>query len=137
MGDLFDVEVVRVTDNAILDAPMSLLAGPVNVPHGLAAVDVAPAKLPRIALMHTWLSTQTEGWWRIALDKLQVPYDYISTQDVAKAGNLRATYDVILFASIGGASAQRIIDGLPMWGNPLPWQTTALTPNLGRTDATD
>lgn len=137
MGDLFDVEVVRVTDNAILDAPMSLLVGPVDVPHGLAAIDVAPAKLPRIALMHTWLSTQTEGWWRIALDKLQVPYDYISTQDVAKAGNLRAKYDVILFAPIGSTSAQRIIDGLPMWGNPLPWKTTALTPNLGRIDATD
>src|SRR3546814_19501703 len=43
----------------------------------------------------------------------------------------------ILFAPIGGASAQRIIDGLPMWGNPRPWKTTALTPNLGRIDATD
>ena len=30
-------------------------------------------KLPRIAIMHTWLSTQTEGWWRMALDKLGVP----------------------------------------------------------------
>ncbi|MHB1056398.1 MAG: M14 family zinc carboxypeptidase [Rhodanobacter sp.] len=137
MGALFDVEVVRVTDNAILAAPMSLLAAPVTVPQGLAAIDLAPAKLPRIALMHTWLGTQTEGWWRMALDQLQVPYDYISTQDVAKAGDLRAKYDVILFGPIGDASAQRIIDGMPMWGDPLPWKTTALTPNLGHIDATD
>ena len=137
MGDLFDVQVVRVTDTAILKAPMSLLDGPIAVPQGLAAVDMPQAKLPRIALMHTWLSTQTEGWWRMALDKLQVPYDYISTQDVAKAGDLRAKYDVILFGPIGDASAQQIIDGQPMWGNPLPWKTTALTPNLGHIDSTD
>src|SRR3546814_1746355 len=29
------------------------------------------------------------------------------------------------------------LDGLPMWGNALPWKTTELTPNLGRIDATD
>ncbi len=137
MGDLFNVQVVRVTDTAILKAPMKLVGEPVAVPQGLAAVDVpATAKLPRIALMHTWLSTQTEGWWRMALDKLQVPYDYISTQDVARHGNLRAKYDVILFGPVG-ASTQRIIDGLPMWGNPMPWKTTALTPNLGHIDSTD
>ncbi|WP_108472655.1 M14 family zinc carboxypeptidase [Rhodanobacter thiooxydans] len=137
MGDLFDVQVVRVTDTAILKAPMRLLDGPVDVPQGLAAVDMPPAKLPRIALMHTWLGTQTEGWWRMALDKLGMPYDYISTQDVAKAGNLRAKYDVILFGPVGDASTQRIVDGLPMWGKPLPWKTTALTPNLGHIDSTD
>jgi hypothetical protein len=137
MGDLFDVQLARVTDPAILQAPMSALGQPVSVPTGLAAIDLPNAKLPRIALMHTWLGTQTEGWWRIALDNLQVPYDYISTQDVAKAGDLRAKYDVILFAPIGDTSAQEIVDGLPMWGNPMPWKTTALTPNLGHIDATD
>ena len=40
------------------------------------AMHDAPA--PRIAMMHTWGGTQTEGWWREALDKLHVPYDYIS-----------------------------------------------------------
>jgi hypothetical protein len=136
MGDLFDVEVVRITDNAILKAPVAVLE-PVEVPRGLAAVDMPHATLPRIALMHTWLGTQTEGWWRMALDKLQVPYDYINTQDVAKAGDLRAKYDVILFGPIGDAGTQRIVDGLPMWGNPMPWKTTALTPNLGHIDSTD
>ena len=28
--------------------------------------------------------TQTEGWWRQALDNMHIPYDYISTQTVAK-----------------------------------------------------
>jgi hypothetical protein len=137
MGDLFDVDVVRVTDDSILQAPMSKLDGGVKVPAGLAAIDVAPGKLPRVAVMHTWLSTQTEGWWRMALDQLGVKYDYISTQDVARLGDLRAKYDVILFAPIGGVSTQRIIDGMPMWGNPMPWKTTMLTPNIGHIDSTD
>lgn len=137
MGDLFDVQVVRVTDDSILKAPMSQLSGAVTVPQGLAAVDLPDAKLPRIALMHTWLDTQTEGWWRMALDQLHVKYDYISTQDAAKIANLRSKYDVILFGPIGGVSSQQIVDGMPMWGNAMPWKTSKLTPNIGRIDSTD
>ncbi|OOG49070.1 M14 family zinc carboxypeptidase [Rhodanobacter sp. C01] len=137
MGDLFDVQAVRVTDNAILKAPMDLVSQPIDVPQGLAAIDMSGGKLPRIALMHTWLDTQTEGWWRMALDKLHVPYSYISTQDVAKTSDLHAKYDVILFGPIGGVTAQQIVDGLPMWGNPMPWKTTRLTPNIGHIDSTD
>jgi hypothetical protein len=136
MGDLFDVQVARVTDTAILNAPMSAVSQPVTVPAGLASVDMPDARLPRIAMMHTWLDTQTEGWWRMALDNLKVPYDTISTQDAARIGDLRAKYDVILFAPVG-ASTRQIVDGLPLWGAPMPWKTTALTPNLGHIDSTD
>jgi hypothetical protein len=93
------------------------------------------ATAPRIAFMHSWLSTETEGWWRLAFDKAGVPYTYISTQTASET-DLRAKYDVIVFAPVGHASSSDIIDGLPMWGNPLPWQKTALTPNLGLIDQT-
>jgi hypothetical protein len=93
--------------------------------------------VPRIALMHTWIDTQTEGWWRMALDKLGVPYSYISTQAVAREANLRSKYDVILFGPVGYDNSQLILDGMPMWGNAMPWKTTALTPNLGKIDSTD
>ena len=138
MGDLFDVDVARVTDNAILQAPMQPVGDAIQPPQTLAALGIRDTgKLPRIALMHTWLDTQTEGWWRMALDKLHVKYDYISTQDAARIGNLRGKYDVILFGPIGGVGDQQIVDGLPMTGNPMPWKKTALTPNLGRIDSTD
>src|SRR5690606_35625107 len=137
LGALFNVEVVRVADPAILEAQMELVGDRVAVPEGLAGIDAPEGRLPRIAVLHTWLSTQSEGWWRMALDDLGVPYEYISTQDVARSGNLRERYDVILFGPVtGSTSTQRIIEGLPMWGNPMPWQTTELTPNIGRIAST-
>jgi hypothetical protein len=100
------------------------------------SVKTHPLRAPRIAMMHTWLSTQDEGWYRVGLDQLQVPFAYISTQDVSREPNLKAKYDVILFAPVGRGS-QAIINGLPMYGNPLPWKKTQLTPNLGGIDETD
>ena len=137
MGDLFGVEVVRVTDATVLKTPMAAVGETITVPQGLPGIDVTASKLPRIALMHTWLDTQTEGWWRMALDQLGVKYDYISTQDAARIRDLRSKYDVILFGPVGQVSTQMIVDGLPMWGNPMPWKTTKLTPNLGKIDSTD
>ncbi|HEY2375022.1 MAG TPA: M14 family zinc carboxypeptidase [Gemmatimonadaceae bacterium] len=93
-------------------------------------VKLHPLRAARIALLHTWQNTQTEGWWRQALDFLQIPYDYISTQDVAKNATLNAKYDVILFPPAGG-NANAIIQGLPQWRNPLPWKKTPETPNIG------
>jgi hypothetical protein len=93
-------------------------------------------KIPRIAIMHTWLNTQDEGWWRLAFDQMGVPFDYISTQDVAKDPDLNKKYDVILFGS-GNGNANAVIQGRPMYGNPIPWKTTPLTPNIGKIDSTD
>jgi hypothetical protein len=92
-------------------------------------VPTHPAQAPRVAIMHTWQSTQTEGWWRQAFDFLHIPYAYMSVQDAAKDANLNAKYDVILFPP-GGGSAQSIVAGMPMWRNPMPWKKTDLTPNL-------
>lgn len=101
------------------------------------SVKTHPARAARVALLHTWLATQDEGWWRLALDKLNIPYSYISTQDVSKDPSLNSKYDVILFPPVGRGGAQAIVSGMPMWGNPLPWKTTELTPNLGKIDSTD
>ncbi|HZF12738.1 MAG TPA: M14 family zinc carboxypeptidase [Thermoanaerobaculia bacterium] len=104
------------------------------VPTGVATRPVAK---PRLALLHSWLNTQTEGWWRQRLDLLKIPYRYMSTQDVAADANLAAHYDVILFPPVGGGDPLRIVSGLPMWGEPVPWKTTPETPNLGKIDSTD
>lgn len=106
------------------------------------AVNAAPSvkthavRAPRIAMMHTWFSTQDEGWWRLEFDKYKVPFDYISVQDVAKDDRLNEKYDVIIFAPVGRTGMQ-IVTGMPMYGNPLPWKKTDLTPNLGGIDETE
>jgi hypothetical protein len=99
-------------------------------------VKTHPVKAPRLAYVHTWIGTQDEGWWRLELDKFKVPYDYISTQTVAATPDLNAKYDVILFPPVG-RSGQQVVAGMPMWGNPLPWKKTDLTPNIGSEDSTD
>jgi len=99
------------------------------------SVPVHAANVPRIAFMHTWLGTQTEGWWRYAFDTTGVTYDYISTQTVAKEDDLHAKYDVIVFAPVGRSTAE-ILNGIPLWNNAMPWQKTDLTPNLGAIDST-
>jgi hypothetical protein len=101
----------------------------------LPDVPMHEVAVPRIALMHTWQSTQTEGWVRIALDELDIPYDYISIHEVRDDGNLRDKYDVILFGPSSG-SALGIVQGLT-GDKPIPWKKTELTPNLGRQDSTD
>jgi hypothetical protein len=103
------------------------------------AVATHPVRAARIAVMHTWQRTMSEGWWRLALDTLGIPYDYISTQTVAAEENLNTKYDVILFppADTGG-DAMSIVRGMPAeWGNPLPWKTTPETPNIGHLGAID
>ena len=111
---------------------------------GVAALAVAtaptvrahPVKAARVAIMHTWQSTQDEGWWRLAFDQMGVPYDYISTQEVAKESDLNKKYDVIVFGP-GGGNPSGVIQGRPMYGNPIPWKKTELTPNLGGFASTD
>ncbi len=211
-GELGNVQVVRVADVKVLDAPMKRVDGPVQAPGGVqgaadiflvnhnadqalvtlryrfpkgnfevaeepfeaaskkfnrgslvisdvpaaemsqAAAELGvqayavasrpdvkthPLRAARIALMHTWLSTQSEGWWRLEFDRLRIPYEYISTQTVSKTADLRSKYDVIVFAPGVRGNPQTIVSGMPMFGNPLPWKTTQLTPNLGKIDETD
>ena len=128
--------IVRNVGKDELDRAVSELGIQAHAVGSAPSVKTHAAKAPRIALLHTWLSTQNEGWWRIAFDQLKIPYDYISTQDVAVDSNLNSKYDAIVFAPVG-RGPQAIIDGMPMFGNPLPWKTTTLTPNIGKIDSTD
>ena len=100
------------------------------------SVKTHPLRAARVAMMHTWDATETEGWWRQAFDVLRIPYDYISVQDVAKDADLNAKYDVVIFGP-GGGGAQGVIEGMPMWRNPMPWKNSPETPNIGTWAQTD
>src|SRR5690606_18626190 len=99
------------------------------------AVPTHPVAAPRIAIMHTWQTTQNEGWVRLALDEYGIPYDYISVHDVRDEPRLADRYDVIVF----GPSMDdplSIVRGLT-GERPIPWKASELTPNIGRQASTD
>jgi Zinc carboxypeptidase len=127
ISDVSDATLAPVLKELSLDATR-LASAPSVATH--------PAKAPRIAFMHTWQATQTEGWWRYEFDHAGVPFTYISTQTAAAEADLRSKYDVIVFAPVGYSTTQSILNGTPRYGNATPWQTTDLTPNLGRLDST-
>jgi hypothetical protein len=92
--------------------------------------------IPRIGYIHSWQRTQDEGWTRAALDYYGVPYTYFADQKL-REGNLRAKYDVILYPHVGGSS-QSHVNGIPKNGpDPVPYQKSDLTPNLGTLDQSD
>ncbi len=88
--------------------------------HALAA--------PRVALVHTWSNTQDEGWYRIAFDKLKIPYTYISDHVLRDTANLRDKYDVIVFGPVRGSS-QRLVNGV-QGREAIPWKDSPLTPSM-------
>ncbi|MGH9424060.1 MAG: M14 family zinc carboxypeptidase, partial [Thermoanaerobaculia bacterium] len=63
--------------------------------------------VPHIALMHTWLETQNEGWVRFALEQMGVPYTYIADQSIKKPGFLDK-FDVVIYPHVSGSSTTMI-----------------------------
>jgi hypothetical protein len=97
-------------------------------------------KVPRIAVLHTWTSTQNEGWFRLGLEETGIPYSYISDTVVRTTPNLRDKYDVILFPPTF-SDLRELLSGFPKRilpdgtdAGPIPWQKSDLTPNWGVID---
>ncbi len=99
------------------------------------SVPTHPVATPRTAIVHTWSSTQSEGWVRLAFDLYGVPYDYISVHELRDNDNLKGKYDVLVMgpSSLDALSTLRGVTG----DDPIPWKRTDLTPNIGAQDETD
>jgi hypothetical protein len=120
---------------ARLESAASATGVTVTAAASVPSVAMHELAVPRIAIVHTWTNTQNDGWIRIAFDRTEIPYDYISDQKLKDISDLRSRYDVILFSPVGG-TAQRIVNGSAgRGGPPIPFKKSALTPNLG--DAPD
>ena len=100
---------------------------------GTAAVTVKQhaVQLPRIALAHSWSSTQDEGWVRLTFDKLGVPYTYLSDQKFRQPGVLEK-FDVVVYPNAGNVNT--LVNGRPRIGPAVPWKKSAATPSLGEID---
>jgi hypothetical protein len=94
-----------------------------------------PVTLPRIAYIHTWQETQNEGWVRFSLDRMGIPYTYMSDQQLRNARALDR-YDVVIFPH-SGQGGMSLVNGRPMIGPAIPWRASPRTPHLGKWDETD
>ena len=121
--------------DALLDAAGKEFGLMVSAVPSAPDVPMHDIAVPRIALMHTWQNTQTEGWVRIALDELGVPYDYVSVHAARDNAKLRDKYDVILFGPSSG-DAMSLVNGVT-GDKPQSWKKTEITPNIGVVDSSD
>jgi len=99
-------------------------------------VETHELSVPRIAILHTWIFTQNEGWFRIGFEKSGIPYSYISVHDIRDTEDLRSKYDVIIFPPVAFGRAQRLVNGIG-GDEPVPWTKTDKYPNLGGPDSRD
>ena len=109
--------IVKGVAQGDLDAQLTALGLRAVALTAAPTVKTHAARAARVAILHQWTSTQTEGWWRQAFDIYGVPYDYIDPETVKKTANLRAKYDVIVF---GPGGSQGAVEGTPMWRNADP-----------------
>jgi len=102
------------------------------------AVKAAPRHeldVPRIAILHTWRSTQQGGWVRYTFDTMGVPYSYVGVDVLHSGPDLRKRFDVIVFPDQGG-NGKSIFEGIDPKYGPLPYETSKQDPMLGKPDAT-
>ncbi|NIW36482.1 MAG: hypothetical protein GWN32_08070, partial [Gemmatimonadetes bacterium] len=98
-------------------------------------VAVHEVEVPRVALVHTWVSTpQDAGWWRFAFDHIGIPYTYLSEQDLATYD--LSQLDVIVMPS-SRASPQTLVAGTTEAGPPVPWENSDEYSAIGLIDQTD
>lgn len=110
------------------------------------ASPVSPVKqhdldIPRIGYIHSWTRTQDEGWVRAALDTYGVPYQYFGENSLAKMGDLRSKFDVLIYphggSGVGNAGGGRGGRGGAAADLPVPYKSTKEFPSLGFPDSTD
>ena len=90
---------------------------------------------PRVALVHTWVSTpQDAGWWRFAFDHIGIPYTYLSEQDLATYD--LSQLDVIIMPS-SRANSQTLVAGTTEAGPPVPWENSDEYSAIGIIDETE
>jgi hypothetical protein len=125
--------ILRNADRAQLEKAAAELGLHVHATNAALTVASHPISAPRVGIVHNWQNTQNDGWFRIAFDELKIPYTYVADTWLRENSNLREKFDVLILPPMGGGGAAGLsseLRGLPMRGNPRPWQNMADTPNF-------
>lgn len=125
--------VLRNADRDRLEKAAKELGIRVHATGAELKVATHPLAVPRVAIIHNWINTQNDGWYRVAFEELKIPYTYVADTVLRESRNLREKFDVIILppgGGFGGAGLSGALRGLPMRGGPMPWKNTDETPNL-------
>jgi len=148
--DAFDVDghhvgagaiVIANANRAQLEPTIKQLGLTAYATSSAPVVKTHDLDIPRIGYIHSWTRTQDEGWVRAALDTYGVPYQYFGENAVAKMGDLRSKFDVIIYphggSGVGAAAGGRGGRGNAGPDQPVPYKSTKEFPSLGFPDSTD
>lgn len=92
-------------------------------------------QLPKIAVYHSWTSTQAEGWVRYTFEQKGIPYTSIDKDDLIE-GELKAKFDAIIIPHQGG-DLSSFINGVDDRFGPIAYTKTAEYTALGTPDSSD
>src|SRR5437899_2539286 len=125
--------IIRNADRPQLEKAARDLGIKLHATPSTLSVKTHPLAVPRTALVHNWQNTQNDGWFRIPMEELKVPYTYVADTWLRETQNLREKFDVIILPPMGGggpAGLSAVFRGLPMRGDPRPWKNSGETPNF-------
>lgn len=92
-------------------------------------------QLPKIAVYHSWTSTQAEGWVRYTFEQKGVPYTSIDKDDL-KEGMLNERFDVIIIPDQGG-DLSNFINGVEDRFGPIAYTKTPEYTAMGTPDSSE
>jgi hypothetical protein len=132
--------VIANADRAQLEPALKQFGLTGHAMSAAPAVKMHDLDIPRIGYIHSWTRTQDEGWVRAALDTYGVPYQYFGENALAKMGDLRSKFDVLIYPH-GGSGVGTAVGGRGGRGAgadiPVPYKSTKEFPSLGFPDSTD
>src|SRR5260370_4402129 len=70
--------VIRNVERGQLEKDAKELGIKIHSTSGSLSVKTHALAVPRVALAHNWQNTQNDGWFRIPMDELNVPYTYVA-----------------------------------------------------------
>ena len=125
--------IIRNADGPQLEKAARDLGIKLHATSATPSVSTHPLAVPRLALVHNWQNTQNDGWFRIPMEELKIPYTYVADTWLRETTLLREKFDVIILPPMGGggpAGLSAVLRGLPMRGDPRPWKNSSETPNF-------
>ncbi len=120
--------IIRDAERPPIEAAAKELGLTIIATDSPIAVATHALAVPRVALLHNWMSTQDDGWFRLGMDNLKIPYTYLADTRVRQTPDLRKQFDIVIVPPTYRSLVQALrgVAG----NNPIPYKNASDMPNL-------